>query len=539
MNTKIYARALGVLVFALMAIALTFAGGQEEAGTETGASEITLPIPSDPGVIDPVANWVGDLASNQFVPLVEYDYINSKIIPGGATSWSVSDDGRTWTFEIRQGWNWSNGEPVTAHDYEYAFKALVDPETVSPTAWRLFIVKNASAVNGGDMDVDSLGVEALDDYTLQITINEPAVWFLSSLTSVGHAVPQETREAFGAEWTLPENIVTNGPYILTEWVQDDYLVLERNPSYYDAGSVDIDKITLLIVPERSTAMAMYENDELDTTDVPAEDLDRVQSDPVLGDEFYNGPRFILYWYGFDVSQPPMDNLLVRRAFAMATDKQTIVERITRGGEVAAPTMTPPGSVGHVPTSAGVGVPFDPQQAQELLAEAGYPGGEGLPPVILGYNANEINTNIAQAAQKMYEDNLGVTVELRGWEGGGYNDAVSAGAFNIWRSGWGMDFPDAHNVLGEIFRSKPFSGDASHSRLLVIPEFDELVDEAAVETDPETRNEMYIEAERILVEEYVAAMPMFWSAANRVTKPRLERPQVPSFNQVWRLWTVDE
>ena len=535
MNTKFYARALCVLVCGLAVIGLSFAGSQPEAAT--GVKEMTVSMDGDPGIIDPVANWLYDVQGNMFVPLVDYDYEASEVIPAGATSWTVSPDGKTWTFEIRKNWNWSNGKPVTAKDYEYAFQAIVDPETVAPIAWRLFIVENASAVNAGDMPVESLGVKATGDYTLQIKITEPAAWFLSSLTSVGHAVPKETREQFGLDWTKPENIVVNGPYILTEWKQDDYLVLEKNPSYFDAAKVDIEKINILLVPEASTAMAMYENGELDTADVPPEDLDRVKRDPVLSKEFYSGPRFVLYWYGFDSSQPPMDNMLVRKAFAAAIDKKTITEQITRGGQVPAPTMTPPGSVGHVPPSKEIGIPFNPDQAKKYLAEAGYPGGNGLPPVVLGYNASEINANIAQAIQKMWKDNLGVTVELKGWEGGGYNDAASAGAFNVWRNGWGMDYPDAHNVLGEIFRSKPVTGDASHSRLLVIPEFDKLIDQAAVETDPAKRNELYMQAEKILVQDYASAMPIYWYSVNRVTKPRIDRPNVPSFNNNWWLWSI--
>jgi oligopeptide transport system substrate-binding protein len=426
---------------------------------------------------------------------------------------------------------------VTAKDYEYTFQTIVNPETVAPIAWRLFLIENASAINAGEMPVESLGVKATGDYTLEIKITEPAAWFLSSLTSIGHAVPKAAREKFGADWTQPGNIVVNGPYILTKWEQDNILVLEKNPSYFDANKVQIEKINLLIVPEASTAMAMYENGELDSTNVPPEDLDRIKKDPVLSKEYYNGPQFVLYWYGFDSSQPPMDNVLVRKAFAAAIDKKTIVEQITRGGQVAAPTMTPPGSVGHVPASAGIGIPFNAAQAKKYLADAGYPGGTGLPRVTLGYNANEINTNIAQAIQKMWKDYLLVSVELKGWEGGGYNDAASAGAFNIWRNGWGMDFPDAHNVLGEIFRSKPVTGDASHSRLLTIPEFDKLIDQAAVETDPAKRNTLYMQAEKLLVQDYGAAVPIYWYAVNRVTKPRLIRPNVPTMNKSWWLWSI--
>jgi oligopeptide transport system substrate-binding protein len=231
-------------------------------------------------------------------------------------------------------------------------------------------------------------------------------------------------------------------------------------------------------------------------------------------------------------------VLVRKAFAAAVDKVTLVEKITRGGQVPAPTMTPPGSFGHVPPSEGVGIPYDPAAAQAYLAEAGYPNGEGFPTVSLGYNANELNANVAQAIQKMWLDTLGVEVELKGFDTG-YNEAVSAGAFHIHRHGWGMDFPDAHNVLGEVFRSKPVQGDASFSVNLVIPEFDALVDAAAVETDPDARYEMYVEAERLLVQDYASQIPLYWYAANWVAKPYLDRPEVPSFGQSWYLWKLDE
>ena len=500
---------------------------------------LNVNLTQDPFIIDPTANWLYDVPTNMFVPLVEYDYVESEVVPAGATSWDVSADGRTWTFDIRRNWNWSNGNPITAYDYEYTFQTIVNPETLAPTSWRLFIIENASAVNSGEMSVDSLGVKALDDYTLEIKITEPAAWFLSSLTSIGHVVPKDVREQYGVDWTQPENIAVSGPYKLMDFEEDNFYILEKNPNYFDADSVDIEKITLLDIPEASTRMAMYENDEIDTTDVPAEDLDRVKNDSDLSKEFYTGPRFVLYWYAFDSSRPPFDNVLVRKAFAAAIDKQTIVEQITRGGQVAAPTMTPPGSVGSVPLSVEIGIPFDQDQAQAYLAEAGFPGGEGLAPIVLGYNASEINTNVAQAIQKMWNDNLGVAVELKGWDGAGYGDASASGAFNVWRNGWGMDFPDAHNVLGEIFRSKPVTGDQAHQRLLPIAEFDQIVDAAAVETDPAKRNDMYINAERILVEEYVSAMPIYWYATNRVTKPRLNRLNVPSFSEKWWLWTIDE
>ena len=537
MNTKSYLRTLFVLICVLAVSGFAFAGSQAEAsGSE--AKTMTIPTDGDPITVDPTAEWLRDPQANMFVPLLEYDYVAGEIIPAGATSYDVSDDGITWTFNIRKNWNWSNGEPVTAHDYVAGFQRIVDPETVSPISWRIFNIVNAAAVNAGDMPVDELAVKAIDDYTLEIKLTAPAAWFAVSLHSVGHAIPIATVEEYGEDWVQPENIVVNGPYTMTEWVQTDRMVLEKNPSYYNADSVDIEKINILYVSEASTAMAMYENDELDTVDVPAEDLDRAKSDPVLSKDFYNGPAFVLYYYTFDANKPPFDNVLVRKAFAAAIDKATITEKITRGGQVPAGTMTPPGSFGHIPPSEEVGIPFDANQAKKYLAEAGYPDGEGLAPISLGYNASEINANVAQAIQKMWLDSLGVEVELKGFDSG-YNDAVSAGAFNVHRHGWGMDFPDAHNVLGEIFRSKAKHGDASFSVFLQIPEFDQLIDSAAVETDPGKRYAMYLEAERILVEEYAASIPLYWYASNWVAKPYLSRAKVPSFNQSWYLWELDK
>jgi oligopeptide transport system substrate-binding protein len=469
-----------------------------------------------------------------FVPLVDYDYVNGEVIPAGATSWSVSTDGKIWTFEIRMGWNWSNGEPVTAEDYVYAFQSIADPKTRAPMASRISIIENAVVIGLGREPVESLGVESISEWTLEIRLSEPAAWFLTSLTSIGHAVPKDTRERLGPNWIRPGNIVVNGPYIIAEWVQDDMLVLEKNPSYYDAGRVDIDRINLIVVPEASTAMAMYENNELDSVEVPPQDLDRIKEDAVLSKEFYNGPRFVLYYYLFNAYKPPMDDVLVRKAFAAATDKKTITEKITRGGQVPAPTLTPPGCFGHVPPSEGIGIPFDPPRARDYLADAGYLGGEGIPAVTLGYNANEINERIARAIAKMWENNLGVSVILTAGGRGGYNQAAMSGAFHIWRMGWGMDYPDAHNIHAEILHSS-----IGHESIIDIPEYDNAIDTAAVEMVPYNRYQLYKQAEKLMVEEHVGAIPIYWYAVNRVTKQRISRPDTPSFSQRWWLWSAKD
>ncbi len=328
-------------------------------------------------------------------------------------------------------------------------------------------------------------------------------------------------------------MVVNGPYTLTQIEAEDLAVLEKNPSYFAADSVNIDKINLYVVKEESTALALFEDGELDIVSVPATDLDRVKSDPMLSAEFYNGPKNIIYYYDFNVLQPPFDNVMVRQAFAAAVDKQSIVDFITKGGEVVAPTLTPPGSVGHVPVSAGIGIPFDPEHAKELLAEAGYPGGAGLPPITLAFNSSETHSRIAQAVQQMWQQTLGASVELQPVEGRAYSQIAAEGAFNVWRMGWGMDYPDANNIHGELFTSE-----VGAPAIVRNAQYDSLVAEAAVEQDPVKRLEMYTEAEKILVQDEAGVMPIYWSAENLLIKPYLKPVLSGSFNREFWKWTLE-
>lgn len=510
----------------LVALALTVA--------VASAQTLNVTLDQNIAVIDPTANWLYDLTSNQFVPLVGYDSVTGAAVPAGAESWSVSDDGLTYTFNIRQGWNWSDGTPVTAQDYVNAFRRIADPATAAPMAYRIYIIEGAQTVNQGETtDLSTIAATAVDDHTLTIRITSPASWFLSSLASIGHAIPQWTIDAHGDAWTNPENVVVNGPYQLTRLVPEDIAVLEANPSYYDAENVQIQTVNLYAVPQESTALALYEDGMLDTVNVPASDLDRIKADPELSAEFYNGPATVLYYYDFNAMRAPFDNALVRQAFAAATDKQSIVDFITKGGEIAASTITPPGNVGHVPPEAGVGIPFDPERAKELLAEAGFPGGQGLPTITLAFNASETNSRIAQAVQQMWQQTLGATVELQSVEGATYSQVAADGAYNVWRMGWGMDYPDANNLHAELFTS-----DVGAAAIVRNAEYDRLIAAAGVEQDPAERLRMYTEAERILVEEEAGVMPIYWSAQNILVKPGLDRVLAPSFNREFWKWSID-
>jgi oligopeptide transport system substrate-binding protein len=494
-------------------------------------AEVKLTILADPGVVDPVMNWIYEVGHNQFMPLVRYDYAKNVVIPGGAASWTVSADGLVWTFKIRPNWKWSDGQPVTAKDYEYSFQQLVNPANAAPHASFLFIVKNGEEVFQGKRPLTDLGAKALDNTTFQVTLKEPAAWFLSSLASVGHAVPKWAREKYGKEWTRPENVVVNGPYKVTKWVNDSEVVLEKNPSYYDAAKVPISKVTLFVVAAESTAVAMYEKGEIDTVNVPATDLDRVRKDAVLSKEYTSNPQQRLSMFRFYVAKPPFDKLGVRKAFAMAIDRNTLVTQVTRGGEVPAYTMTPPGCVGHIEASAGIGIKFNPEGAKKALADAGYPDGKGLPPVIYSYNANETNARIAQALQKFWKDNLGVSVELKGVEGGGYLELMATGVANVFRQGWGMDYNDANNVWTNLF-----TADVTLQGTLALPTLDSLVRQAATTSDVAKRKQLYAQVEKLYVQDEAGVVPLFYQSVNVLTKPYLKRPPQPSLLEFWT-WTM--
>ncbi len=193
-------RILGVALALLVAVAAgSFANAAGESGA-AGQAGISLALPGDPGNFDPATNWLHILAAQQFLTLVDWDYGSSEPIPNAAESWTVSEDGRTYTFTLRSGLTWSDGSPVTAADFEYSFRTIVDPESAAPISYRAFVIENAAAVNAGEQPVSALGVHAVDDVTLTITLTEPATWFLSSLSSMGHSVPSAAREAHGTDW---------------------------------------------------------------------------------------------------------------------------------------------------------------------------------------------------------------------------------------------------------------------------------------------------------------------------------------------------
>lgn len=503
-----------------------------------------------------------------FMGLAGFDQ-DANVVPALATDWSVSDDGLTWTFNMRDDVQWVNRDPntgeiqalgpVTAQDVVYGVTRTLDPNTASDYAYVLYPIAGAEEFNTADPGAEdfedmraAVGVSAPDDTTVEFTLHSPAAYFPSIAAMwVTFPLPQDAIEQWGDNWTEAGLIVTNGAYTLREWTHGAEIWIEKNPHWINADDVQIELFGGPIIQEASTAMALYENNEIDMVadpgwPAPLADLDRIKSDPQLSEELLIAPRLCTYYYGFVNSKPPFDDPLVRKAFAAAIDRQTLIDNVTKGEQVPAHSFAPPGIFGNVADDMEIGSflvesSYEDQlaQAQEWLAEAGYPEGEGLD-ILLMHNTSEDHAQIAQAVQAMWQEafpQASVTIENQEW-------AVYLKTLlpespdeekpNVYRLGWCADYPDSNNWLNEVFNSQSGQNYAKFFN----EEFDALVEEAAFESDPERRQELYSQAEDIFINEETAIAPIYYYTYVRLYKPWVDPVISPVTGDPVAQWRID-
>lgn len=503
-----------------------------------------------------------DGVANMFVGLTMFDPVSGEVVPDLATEWSQgtdADGNTTYTFKLRTDIAWVRYNPITgettqevdgdgnprfvnANDVVYGVKRTLDPETASDYAYVLYIIKNGAAVNNGEegFTLDDVGVTALDDATVQFTLEEPAAYFPAIAGMwVAKPQPQWAIDENGIKWTEAGLIVTNGPYTMEEWIHGGELNLVKNPLWVNADSVQIERVHGVMITEASTAFALYENNELDTTGVPLPEIDRVKADPVLSAEFINAPDVCTYYYGFTNTKAPFDDVRVRKAFTQAIDRQSLVDNVLKGGQIPATTFAPPGIFG-APEPGTLGLPSDADAARAALQE--YLDEKGMTieqfnamGIVLMHNTSEGHARIAAAIQQMWKDTLGVDVRVENQEWAVYLDTIAKETPiedepAVWRMGWCADYPDENNWVYEVFHNGPgFENrlrrgcvDANCAEPAVQTRFDELVLAAKIESDPEKRAEMYAEAENILAAEEVAYAPIYHYTIVQVTKPWLQR-----------------
>ncbi|MBU5617108.1 oligopeptide ABC transporter substrate-binding protein OppA [Psychrobacter sp. TAE2020] len=440
-----------------------------------------------------------------------------KTVPAIATSWE-SEDNKVWMFKLRDA-KWSNGDPVTAEDFVYSMRRLVDPNTASPYASYLVDAKvvGADQIVDGKAAIDTLGVKAIDDKTLQITLSQPVPYFPDMLihNSV-KPVHKKTVEAFGDKWTDPANIVVNGPYKPSQWQVNDKIVLTRNSSYYDDANTTINKITMLAIPSSTTDVARYQAGEIDITynEVPTEQFASLKEQ--LGDQLRVSPYLCTYYYEFNTVKPPFNDPKVRRALALALDRDTIVDKVIGQGQTAAYQLTPPATNGDVKNTPEWST-WDKEkriaEAKKLLNEAGYSDSKPLKFELL-YNTNDNHKKTAVAATSLWKQALGfVDVTLTNKEWKTYLDTRRNGDYQIARAGWCGDYNEPSAFLN-IVKSDNSGNYGKYNSA----NFDSLMAKTLqAGVTPEQRGGLYKQAE-VQLDQDMPLLNMYHYVSPRLIKP---------------------
>jgi len=482
-------------------------GEVESSGLPPPAPHALRVTAPEPVTLDP--NLVMDFPSltsiyQLFSGLVELSP-EMDVVPDVARSWEVLDGGRKYIFHLRDDARWSDGVSVTAGDFEYAWKRLLDR---SPYGSVLYDIQGAKAYRQGKVaDPDRVGVRALDEITLVVELEGPTSYFPYLLTGVDALpVPRHVVQAYEAAWAELDHIVTNGPFKLTTWERGEFMVLERNPTYHGRFTGNVERVELSFLSGQAARfLQMYGEDRLDICGgLPPLEMNRARQR--YAGEYVSGPLLSTDFIGFDVSRPPFDDRRVRRAFTLATDRETLAHVALRG--YAFPAMgglVPPGMPGHSP---GGGLPYDPEAARRLLAEAGYPGGRGFPAIDCLARDDPGHDLLGEYLQAQWLENLGVEITWQEIEWGEFFDRMSEETPHLWMVGWIADYPDPNNFLQVQYWVAPgWQNEA----------YDRLVEAARRVTDQGERTRIYQQADRILVEE-APVLPLCYGRFHMLVKP---------------------
>ncbi len=437
--------------------------------------------------------------------LTQFDS-NLNPVPAIAKKWVISNNGKRYTFYLRDDIFWTDGVSVSAYDFEYSWKRLLEPATAAEYAYFLYDINNAQEYNSGKTkDFSIVGIKAVDKYTLVIDLKKPTPYFPSITTfMVTFPLRKDIVEKYGSRWTEPENIITTGPFILHKWKHEYKIELKPNIKYY-GGRPTVDKVEIFMIGESSTALTLYETGGLDIVGIPPIAIPHYKDSP----EYRNMPILRNNYYGFNVTKPPFNDVRIRRAFSMAIDRGEF-PKILNGGELPATSWIPKGMLAYNPD---IGLKYNPDEAKRLLAEAGYPDGKDFPKVTVLFNTNPENQMVAENLQAQWKRNLNVSVELDNQEWKVYLKRLKTDAPAIFRLGWGADLPDPDNFMN-LFTTESGNNNTKWSN----KKYDKLIEFAAIEMDAEKRIKLYNEAQRILCEIDAPIMPLFISAQNVLVKP---------------------
>ena len=481
----------------------------------------------DPGAVTGVPE--GRVLRALFEGLVRRDPRTLQPRPAAAKAWEVGEAGTVYTFHLRAGARWSNGEALRAEDFEWSFRRLLEPQTAAPYAYLLWPVVGAREFNTGlgadgepaEREWSGVGIRALDERTLRIELNEPSPHFLDVLAFYAlmpvHRSSLEASRAGSSlraqvDWLRPGRLVSNGPFVLAGRRINDRIRMAKNPHYWDADRVAFRTLDALVVSSPGTALDLYLAGEIDWLDatLPPELVPRL----AMREDFHAAPYLATYFYRVNVSRPPLDDPRVRKALALAIDREAICAALLRAGQRPASSMVPWGGIGDYVAprmEAGGG-----ERARELLAEAGWhgPGARELRGIEIHYNTADVHRDIAEVVAAGWKRELGIEVRLRNQEWKVYLDTQSGLAYDVSRSSWIADYADPATFL-EIFET----GGENNRTGWSDARFDALLAGARAEPDPARRNARLAEAEALLLES-LPAIPIYWYVTQNLVNPRL-------------------
>jgi len=481
----------------------------------------------DPQVVEDVSG--SEIVRDLFEGLMNQS-ADGSLIPGVATSFETNADKTVYTFHLRDNAKWSNGDPVLASDFVYAWQRAVDPELASPYSWFMEImsIKNVSEVLAGDMAPTDLGVAALDDHTFQVTLSTALPYFAQMTThATTFPAPRATIEAHGKDWTRPENIVSNGAYVLTTHEPNERSVRERNTMYWNNDATIVDKVVALVINDENVAMTRFLAGELDRTEIPSGQYPRLAEE--MPEKVVVAPRLCSYYYNVNLTDgsgnPALQDVRVRQALSMAIDRDIITKNVTAGGQYPAYTFTPAAtadfSVPEVKAATMSQAERD-ASAMALMAEAGF-GPENPLDLSLVYNTSEGHKKIAIAVSQMWKQKLGINVELSNQEWKVFLETRGNQDYEVARAGWCGDYNEASTFLDLVQ-----SGSGYNDSKYVNPEVDALLTEAKTLDNPQPN---YTKVEEIIARD-VPIIPIYHYAINYMMDTDLGGWPVGNVEQNW-------
>ena len=502
------------------------------ATSSSDGFNVTVNFASEPMTMDPALNSTVDgsvMANHLFEGLMKWQDTgeeadgsdgtvdNAELTYGQAESYDKveNEDGTvTYTFHLRDGIKWSDGKDVTAGDFEYAWKRLVDPATAADYSYMLDSIVNANEIIAGEKDASELAAKAVDDKTFEVTITTDVPYF-EEICAFPAAMPvrQDIIEEKGDQWTFdPSTYISNGPYKLTEWTHNSQIVMAKNENYYDYENLGPDTITFKLMDDANAMLSGFKSGELDfIQDAPQAELPSLIASGDMKILNYLGT----YYVCFQTQKAPFDNPKVREAFTLAVDRTYIVNKVTQSGQVEASGYVPSGIADadggdfraeggdyYAPTDADYEA--NCEKARQLLAEAGYPNGEGFPVVEYLYNTSDAHKAVAEALQNMWEQELGVTVTLNNQEWAAFLQTRKNGDYSIARNGWISDYNDPISFL-DMWMTGGGNNDAQYAN----PEYDNIIKQAKATSDATERMKLLHQAEDILVGQDYVVNPLYF------------------------------